>query len=201
MRIQSSIIICVVCAFAPLLRATDYKESDRARMQCVEEFVNNALKDAADRYHTPATPLLANGVHLVTKEQLKWRFSDGTESVISSLSSQQNFFRVLVAMSALTGDARYEKVARDNIAYYFAHYQEPTGLLQWGSHRFIDLQTLKVAGPINKSLMHEMKSVLPFYELMYKVDAKATERLITGIWKQHVLLENGLMFLGWREGR
>ena len=194
MRITCSIFICFICLSGPLLSAVDYKESDNARIQSVAAFVSNVLKDAADRYHTPATPLLADGVHLVTKEQLKWRFADGTESVISSLSCQQNFFRVLVAMSALTGDPRYEKVARDNIAYYFANYQEPSGLLQWGSHRFIDLKSLKVVGPLNKSLMHEIKSVLPFYELMYEVDAKATEHLVTGIWRQHVLTENGLMF-------
>lgn len=194
MKIHHSIVFCIVCVLASLSLAADYNESDKARMQCVEEHVGNILKYAVDSYRTPATPLLANGVHLQTKEHLKWRFSDGTESVISSFSSQQNLLRVLVALSALTGDARYEKVARDNIAYYFAHYQEPSGLLQWGSHRFIDLQTLKVVGPLNKSLMHEMKSTLPYYELMYKVDPKATEKLISGLWKQHVLLENGVMF-------
>ena len=186
--VQLLVLVAGLLLALPALHAADASvaDKDRARLQVVREFADNVLKDAADRYRPEPSPLLANGINVYTKEQLRWAFADGTESVISDLTMQQNFLRVLTGLSHLTGDPRYKTTAKAQFAYHFAHFQDKGGLMQWGGHRFIDLLTLKVVGPSGKDMVHELKNVFPYYELMYEVDPAATTRFITGFWNAHV---------------
>jgi len=100
---------------------------------------------------------------------------------------QQNLMRVLAALTNLTGDPKFKAAAKAQYEYYFAHYQDKGGLLQWGGHRFVDLQSLAVmgfSGPPDSP--HELKNVYPYYDLMYEVNPEATKRYITGFWNAHV---------------
>ena len=164
--------------FLPVLQAAEFTEQvqDKARLQAVVAFADSVLKDAADRYRPAPTPLLANGIDVFTKEQLVWHFADGKDAVLSDFTEQQNFMRVLVALTNLTGEARYKDAARANYSYYFAHFQDEGGLLRWGGHCAIDLKSLQPVGP----LIHELKNAYPFYELMYEVNPDATVRYIQG---------------------
>jgi pectate lyase len=163
------------------------QNQDRARMKAVISFADNVLKDAADRYHRPPSPLLANGVNVFTREQLEWKFADGSRLVISDLAAQQNLIRVLIALSRLTGDPKYGETAKAGFAYCFAHFQDRGGLLDWGGHRFVDLRSLKAFGTApNDPGVHELKNIFPFYELMYEVNPKATIQYIIGFWNAHV---------------
>lgn len=163
------------------------EEQDVARLNAVRAYADAVLRDAADRYHKKPAPLLANGVNVYTKEQLQWVYPDGKTAVISDLAEQQNFLRVLAALSNLTGDPKYKNAAKAEVAYYFAHYQDRGGLLHWGGHRFIDLRSLKPVGfSGDEEGTHELKNVFPYYELMYEVNPKATARFITGFWNAHV---------------
>jgi len=168
----------------PALRAAESPEQaqDKARLQTVVAFADHVLKDAADRYRPDSTPLLANGIDVYTKEQLLWHFSDGKDAVLSDFTVQQNFMRVLAALTNLTGDSRYKDAAKANYAYYFAHFQDEGGLLRWGGHCAIDLKTLQPIGP----LVHELKNAYPYYQLMYEVNPDATVRYIKGFWNAHV---------------
>jgi len=163
------------------------EEQDQARFKVVRDYADTVLKDAADRYHTNPSPLLANGINVFTKEHLLWNYSDGTKAVICDFTQHQNLLRILCALSNLTGEPKYKNAARAEIAYFFAHLQDKGGLLYWGGHRFVDLKTLKSTGfsPTDEGV-HELKNVFPYYELMYEVDAAATARLITGFWNAHV---------------
>ncbi|HVU33838.1 MAG TPA: hypothetical protein VHE61_10415, partial [Opitutaceae bacterium] len=166
--------------------ATDSTADDRARVQAVAEFARNVLADAADHLHQPATPVLANGVNVFTKQQVEWIFPDGRNTILSDLTTHQNLFRVLTGLTNLTGDARYQAAAKAEIAYYFDHFQDPSGLLQWGGHRFIDLRTLTPVGFAEKNSVHELKNVFPYYELMYETNPAATVKFITAFWNAHV---------------
>lgn len=132
------------------------------------------------------SPLLADGVDPRDGTPLMWHFPDGQSAILSNFSAQQNFLRVLVGLSALTGDDAYRARAEAMVRYYFAHYQDAGGLLHWGGHRFIDLRTLRPVGPDEKHQVHELKNAYPYYDLMFAVDAAATERLIRAFWQAHV---------------
>ncbi|WP_449556417.1 pectate lyase [Huaxiibacter chinensis] len=155
------------------------------RLSTVKQFAETVFDKAGDRYGH-AVPLLANGVDPRTGKQMEWIFPDGKTAVLSNFSAQQNLIRVLAGLTHLTGEAKYKQRAEDNIRYYFTHYQDSSGLLLWGGHRFVDLKTLKVEGPSEKEKVHELKNAYPYYDLMFEVDAPATARFIKAFWNAHV---------------
>lgn len=178
-------VIAVSSSLLLLSCSTAY--ADNSRLDAVKIFADTVLDKAGDKYHgSSPSPLLASGVDPRTGEQMQWVFPDGRTAVLSNFSAQQNLMRVLVGLSNLTGDEKYKKRAEETVRYYFKHYQDNSGLLIWGGHRFIDLKTLQPEGPSEKELVHELKNAYPYYELMFAVDKPATVRFIRGFWNAHV---------------
>jgi len=171
-------------------RSDAVSDQDAARLKVVVAYADNVLHDAAD--HTPNrteySPLFAQGVNVYTKEQLKWIFPSGRVLTFTDFTEQQNLMRVLASLTNLTGDPKYKAIAKENYAYYFQFLQDKSGLLEWGGHRFVDLDTLKGVGMRDgePSSPHELKNVYPYYELMYEVNPPATVRYITAFWNAHV---------------
>jgi pectate lyase len=159
---------------------------DKVRLDAVITHVQNIFREGGDIYHQPPAPIFADAINVRTKEQIGWIFPDGKQSVISNLSCQQNFMRVLVALSNITGDEQYRNAARANVRYYFDHYQDANGLLRWGGHQFVDLKTLEAVGPSEKDGVHELKNAFPYYDLMFEVDAAATAKFIKAFWNAHI---------------
>lgn len=158
---------------------------ESARLSSVKAFADTVMAKAATQ-NQPNVPLLADGVDPRTGKQMAWIFPDGKTAVLSNFSAQQNLMRVLVGLSNLSGEAKYKKLAEENVRYYFRHYQDKSGLLLWGGHRFIDLNTLQPEGPSEKEKVHELKNAYPYYDLMFAVDKPATERFIRAFWNAHV---------------
>lgn len=146
-------------------------------------YADRILRDYRDPYH--GTPLFFDGANSFTGRPVTWTNVDGTDWEPSNLASQQNLFRLLSALSALTGNMDYKNAAKDALRWHFDH-ADSSGLLRWGGHSFIDLKTLQPAGPENKNMVHELKHHYPFYELMYETDAKATSKLIKAVWNSHI---------------
>lgn len=184
MNTKFSLRLC--CALLITTSSVAFADSQQ-RLQVVKTFADTVLDKAGDKYHgsTP-TPLLANGVDPRTGEQMEWIFPDGRTAVLSNFSAQQNLMRVLVGLSNLTGDEKYKQHAENITKYYFNNYQDNSGLLIWGGHRFVDLKSLKPEGPSEKELVHELKNAYPYYEMMFTVDKEATARFIRGFWNAHI---------------
>ena len=161
-------------------------EEDQTRLDAVIEFANNVLKNGRDRYRADPTPLFADGINTFTGEHVRWR-TPGKAQVISDLACQQNLFRTLTALTNLTGDAKYKDAAKAAIKYHVDNLLDSSGLLQWGGHRFINMETLEPTGPDGKGLMHELKGTFPFYDLMYHVNPEATVKYVKAFWNAHVL--------------
>jgi pectate lyase len=164
--------------FQLFAQQTDVTIQDKARLDAVIKFTNNLLADGKDIYSGKATPLLVNGINVFTREPVKWIFSNGAEAVLSDFACQQNLMRVLVSLSNLTGDEKYKSAATNMLQYYFAHFQDTSGLLQWGGHKFVDLKSLSPVGPSDKDLVHELKNAYPFYDFWYEVNPESTVRFI-----------------------
>ncbi|MBL5931159.1 pectate lyase [Lelliottia amnigena] len=177
-KIALTVGILSVFSFSALAQGSE-------RLSSVKLFADTVLDKAGDRYgHN--SPLLADGVDPRTGKQMEWIFPDGKAAVLSNFSAQQNLMRVLVGLTHLTGEAKYKQRAEANVRYYFDHYQDPSGLLLWGGHRFIDLRTLEPQGPSEKERVHELKNAYPYYDLMFAVNDKATARFIKAFWNAHV---------------
>jgi pectate lyase len=189
------ILAAAAVAHIAVCRADAVSDQDAARLQLVKKYAETVLKDAADRYHSQdPSPLLAGGINVYTKEHLKWVFPEtvdcpnGRAAVWSDFAVQQNLTRVLAVLTNLTGDSKYKDAAKAQYAYYFAHLRDKSGLLQWGGHRFVDLQTLSAAGTRGGAAdsPRELKNAHPYYDLMYEVSPAATAKFITAFWNAHV---------------
>lgn len=172
----------------------------------VRQFADNVLLYGGDRWRN--TPLLVDGVNVDTHEPATWRLPEDCARVwkmprqwiMSNLASQQNLFRVLDALTIMTGDDKYRRIAMDATRYAFEHYQYKDGLLFWGGHCLIDLATGQVVGESHKDwskgvpipatwetgVIHELKHHFPYYEMMWQVNADATRRFIEGFWGSHI---------------
>jgi len=172
-------------------------EPDRY-LEAVKTFADNVLRHGKDVYGPERTPLFADGLSIDThqpavwklpKEQAeKWRMP--AEWTLSNLASQQNLFRVLVALTDLTGDPKYKQAAVDATRYALDHLRHEKGLIFWGGHAAWDLATDQPVGEGRTRGVagkHELKSNYPFYELMWEVDRQATRKLVEGFWASHIL--------------
>ena len=122
------ILSAAAVASAAVCRADTVSDQDAARLQVVKNYADTVLKDAADRYHPEdPSPLLAGGINVYTKEQLKWIFPEsvdfpnGRAAVWSDFAVQQNLMRVLAALTNLTGDQKYRDSAKAQYALSLIH--------------------------------------------------------------------------------
>lgn len=153
-------------------------------IETVKKYADNIISTAYRPLENGG--VFADGIVLKSGEPVRWCFPEGKDVAISNLANQQNLLRVLVALTNLTGEEKYKECAKGAIQYIFDR-QHMYGLLEWGGHRFIDFETLEIAGiREKKGEVHELKNCFPYYELMYEVDRKATERYIEAFWNAHV---------------
>ena len=158
---------------------------DQKRFESVREYADKVLTLAADHYHTPVSPLLADRLNLDGSQVES--VCNGMEGVVeSNLAPQMNFLRLLKGLTALSGDPKYEDSARSQMEYYYQNYQHPTGLMRWGGHVFVNLKTLEAIGPEEKHMVHELKNDFPYYDFMYEVNPEAAGRYIRAFWNAHV---------------
>jgi len=160
-----------------------YTEEDYARLKAVIDHVENILK-YGKRYN-PNTELLPDAINTLTGEPAKWVFPNRASVPYADLANQQNFFRTLVALSTVTGNPKYKNQAVASLTEFMNNYQDPNGLFYWGGHRVINLDTLEVQSTENPDGPHELKNMMPYYELMYEVNPEATLRFMRQLWTAH----------------
>lgn len=148
-------------------------------------FADSVLRLARDRYGPEPTPLWADEIG-AESSPAREAGGPGLAVVSCNLALQQDFLRTLVALSRLTGTARYAEAAASAVAFHCDHFASPCGLLRWGGHQCINLCA---AAPVAVGLddCHELKSVYPFYELMAEVRPTACARFVRAFWNAHVL--------------
>lgn len=135
-----------------------------------------------------SSPLLADGINVKTLKPVCWTYPDGHSVPMSNFASQQNLMRGFVAMSLLTQDNTLHHEAQKITAYYLKNYADKeSGLLHWGGHRFVHLDTGNIEGPASKECVHELKHHFPFYDLLHQCDPDVTEKFLEGFWAAHVL--------------
>lgn len=161
-----------------------YDNEDEKRLNAVKEFYTNVLKDGKSKSNP--TPLLADGINILTKEPVEWIFPNGEKVKISNFANQQNFLRTLVSLSEVTGDTKYINTAVDTSKYFMDNFVSENKLFYWGGHRFLNLDTLTTVGPQNKNQVHELKNLFPYYEFLYEINPEVTKNYVIAFWNAHV---------------
>jgi hypothetical protein len=88
---------------------TTQAPSESQRLNAVKIFAENVFASGSDRWSGQATPLLADGINILTGEPVEWIY-EGEHYIIHNLASQQNLFRTLTGLSNITGDEQYRKL-------------------------------------------------------------------------------------------
>ena len=176
------ILLLISPAFFPV--ADLWANEDSKYLDAVREFADNVLKYGRDTYGPKHTPLFVDGLNVHTHEPVKWIAPNGDRWILSNLASQQNLFRTLDSLTAITGDPKYRQAAKEAIKYAFENLRSPNGLFYWGHSVAYDPQEDVVQFPSAKN--HVLKLHYPYYELMWQVDPEVTKCVIEAIWSAHV---------------
>ncbi|WP_185957348.1 pectate lyase [Gracilimonas mengyeensis] len=152
-------------------------------LDAVKTFADNVLTQGKDTYGDVHSSLFVDGINVRTREPVRWGYDDQSW-IISNFGSQQNLMRTLVGLSELTGDKAYRKAGEAAVKEMFANHSDETGLLYWGGHQFVDLETMENQF---KGRPHELKNNYPFYEFMWEVDSAATRKMLHAMWNAHIL--------------
>ncbi|MCJ7751311.1 MAG: pectate lyase [Armatimonadetes bacterium] len=162
-------------------------------LAAVREFAETAMEYGRDAYGPKHTPLFIDGLNVETREPVMWKSPDGEEWVLVNVASQQNFYRTLTGLSALTGDPRYKAAALDALRYAYANLKHG-GYLSWGGHMAYDASTDTLVFADDKDRCNELKSHYPFWELMWEADPGEAKALIETIWNGQVIDWSNLDF-------
>ncbi|MDI6453128.1 hypothetical protein [Peloplasma aerotolerans] len=160
-----------------------YTDSDYQRLHAVIQHVENVLKYGHE-YNTN-TKLLPDAINTLTGEPARWTFPNRAEVPYANLANQQNFFRTLVALSNVTGSPKYKDEAVEILDEFMRDFQNVNGLFHWGGHRAIDLDNLEVQSFEGPNGPHELKNMMPYYELLLEVNEEATLKFMRQLWTAH----------------
>ena len=160
-------------------------ENRERRLEAVRTHADAVINSVKDICRVNSSPLLADKIDITTNRPSE-RPSECKEglSIVSNFAHQQNFMRILVGLTNLTGNKEYADLARANFKYHFDNLMLENGLFRWGGHHYLDLLTLENIG--EKGLVHELKNDFPFYELMYEVNPEKAEVFVKSFWNAHV---------------
>ncbi|MCC6235259.1 MAG: pectate lyase [Verrucomicrobiales bacterium] len=157
----------------------------------LRKYADQVLEHGRDHYGNP-TPLFVDGLDVETRKPVTWKWANGREWVLCNLANQQGLFRLLDGLTELSGEPRYRDAAMEALRYAFAHLRFGTrdngGLLAWGGHLAYDATSDVPSGnPGGTGRIHELKTVFPHYDLMWRADPVATRQVIENLWTAHVL--------------
>jgi pectate lyase len=161
--------------------------SDANRLAALKENIDNIIEKGGDNKH--GTPLIADGLDQSTELPAEWiypEYAGLAPAAMSNLAEQGKLMRTLDALTTLTGDERYHDRLYDIYQYYLDHYIAPNGLIYWGGHCLVDMNTLKVVESPHEKDIHELKGAFPYTDPLFALDPAAAERMIKAIWVAHM---------------
>lgn len=153
-------------------------------VESVRSHADTIVEYGRDRYGDERTPLLADALDGERREAIPYDARDvDTGRRLSNFAFQQEFLRVLVGLSRLTGVTAYSDEAATITAWVFDELSDSAGLVYWGGHAAYDLDEDEVV--IHKD-SHELKFEYPFYEFLWGVDEARTRQFIETFWDAHI---------------
>lgn len=178
--------LCLIFTFvilAFIITQNSYADADSKYLHAVRTYADNALKHGKDVYGKKHTPMFVDGLNIHNHEPPRWK-RNGKVWILSNLAGHQNLFRTFDALTNITGEPKYRRAAVQAIEYAFENLTSPNGLLYWGGHMAYDAQADALC---MEQYQHELKCHYPYYELMWKVNPKATKKFLDSFWAAHIL--------------
>jgi hypothetical protein len=98
----------------------------------------------------------------------------------------QNLLRVFYTLSEITGDARYAKVADEELTWFFKNTMSPkTSLLPWGEHLSWDVMyDVPISG--GEEMMHEFARPWTLWDRCFALAPEASGKFALGLWEHQI---------------
>jgi hypothetical protein len=110
------------------------------------------------------------------------RAGDRTTTYGSNANIQLNLYRVLFALTDITGDPAYRSAGEEALLGFVRYTQSAeTGLFGWGEHLCYDLREDRVR-TFAPALIHEMKRKLLFWDFLHAREPQRMEAFAEGLW-------------------
>jgi len=126
----------------------------------------------------PAPP---GGIRRGDRPGRAWEEMNGANPMLD-----QNLLRAFYTLSEITGDARYAKVADEELTWFFNHTMSPkTSLLPWGEHLSWDVvHDVPISG--GDEMMHEFARPWTLWDRCFALAPEASARFALGLWEHQI---------------
>jgi len=98
----------------------------------------------------------------------------------------QNLLRILYTLTEITGEARYAKVADEELKWFFENsMSSKTGLLPWGEHLSWDVMyDQPISG--GDEMMHEFARPWMLWDRCFALRPEASSKFALGLWEHQI---------------
>ncbi len=164
-------------------------DEDR-HLKVARRFADAMLEHGRDTYGPEKTPLFASALDRAAKKIVEGlplpegiRKGDRTTTAANPMYDE-NFFRLLYALSEVTADKRYATAADEALRFFFTRCQSPvTGLLPWGEHLGWDLRS---DGVLHGRDKHEFFRPWVLWEKCYALAPAESLKFARGVWDHQI---------------
>ena len=123
-----------------LVQRYDTYFNDKQRLEAAITAVDSILRDASNP--DGRNPLMSTYVSPYTHTYPYWNLTGPAQpTAVSNLTEQFQLMRAMDGITALTGDEKYKQRVRDIYKWQIDHGISRNGLVYWGNHTSMDLET------------------------------------------------------------
>ncbi len=122
-----------------LVQRYDTYFNDKQRLEAAITSVDSILRDASNP--DGRNPLMSTYVSPYSHKPAYWRLVNVAPTAVSNLTEQFQLMRSMDAITNLTGDEKYSQRVREIYQWTMDHGMSKNGLVYWGNHTSMDLET------------------------------------------------------------
>lgn len=194
-------IFLTVALSAVFIELSASVQAQHDYLNIVRRYADTMIEYGRDDYGLETTPLFAvcldrstlcihegealKAVLLIKRSDWGIRSHDRMVQGANPMQDQ-NLYRLLYALSELTGEEQYMNAADDALRYFFTHCQsETTGLFAWGEHIGWDFTTDFVIDKPS-GFLHEFARPWMLWDRSFLIAEKACLSFAMGIWENQI---------------
>ncbi|MFV1965740.1 MAG: FG-GAP-like repeat-containing protein [Pirellulaceae bacterium] len=183
----------------PIVQVDEFQRAEPLLLDVVRRYADAMIEYGRDTHGRQKTGLLLSaldrgtlkplelrpeppgGVRRGDRAGLPWRRLTGANPQVD-----QNLLRVLYALTDVTGEDRYGKVADHEVRWFLQNAQSPvTGLLPWGEHLSWDVM---LDQPISSGTEYAQEFARPWilWDRSFELAPNASKKFALGLWNHQI---------------
>jgi hypothetical protein len=193
------LVIVVLIGPGDRVTAAEPPRGARSLLDVVQRFADTMIEHGRDTYGPQKSGLLLSALDRTTLSPLKVRPAppagirrgDRSGEPWSALTGanphlDQNLLRIFYALSSMTGDPKYARVADEELTWFLKNtLSSKTSLLPWGEHMSWDvIEDRPIAG--GTELVHEFARPWVLWDRCFELAAEESKRFAMGLWEHQI---------------